>query len=86
MPLVMANILSIREEKDIEFLVSVSVLANEKRLSAEADWRPECFKNQARSATLDEVKGKVQNSITYVIESDGIRVVLCQNSAGFSYV
>jgi len=68
----MASILNIRKatQNDIEFLASVSLLANEKRLSAETSWNAEHFVKQARTSAKREVQGKVKDSITYVIECD----------------
>ena len=64
--------LSIREATidDIEFLVSVLLLADRDRLATTDGWDSDRFVDRSRAATTEEVAGKVENSSTYVVEAD----------------
>ena len=72
----MSGRLNIREatQNDVTFIVTVLLLANEKRLSARKEWRAERFLKNVTASTQKEVDGKVANSTTYVIEYDNVQV------------
>ena len=55
-------------EIDVEFLASVQLLANEKRLSADEGWDAKRYKEYWRAQSLREIAGEVDDSTTYVIE------------------
>ena len=59
---------------DIDFLVSVLDLADCDRLSHNEDWDREQHVARCRAHTLEETAGKVEHSITCVVEVDGAPV------------
>ena len=60
--------------RDIEFLTSVNISANEERLSTREDWDADAFARDVEASARNQVAGKVEHSITYVIELDGTAV------------
>ncbi len=74
--LIKEDLLNIRKAKqdDIFFLASVMLHVYEEKLSLESDWNPDRFLKKFMVSTENEVLGKVENSITYVIEHEAISV------------
>ena len=71
-------------QEDIGFLVRVLLLANIERYQQQEGWNTEAFLESVHLSTRDEVQGQVQDSITYVIASQGqdvgrLRVVRTRN-------
>jgi len=74
--LIKEDLLNIRKTKqdDIFFLASVMLHAYEEKLSLESDWNPDRFLKKVMASTENEMLGKVENSITYMIEHEAISV------------
>ena len=70
------NALDVRKAstEDSEFLASVLVLADQDRLAGRDGWDREQFVDRCRTQTGEEVAGKVANSLTSVVEADGMPV------------
>ncbi len=70
------NALEVRKAstEDFEFLASLLVLADQDRLAGRDGWEREQFVDRCRSQTGEEVAGKVANSLTSVVEADGMPV------------
>ena len=64
--------LTVREATmdDVEFLVSVNLLANEARCAARPDWNAERALERMTAAAVKQIDGMEEHSMTYVIESD----------------
>lgn len=61
-------------KNDIAFLATVNLLANETRLSSHKDWDAEAFAQLVETSARNEVAGNVDQSITHVIELEGVPV------------
>ena len=70
------NALEVRKAltEDLEFLASVLILADQDRLAGREGWDREQFVDRCRTQTGEEVTGKVANSLTSVVEADGVPV------------
>ena len=70
------NALEVRKAstKDFEFLASLLFLADQDRLAGRDGWDREQFVDRCRTQTGEEVAGKVANSLTSVVEADGMPV------------